>query len=70
MKNVIILRQGKDIFANKYRRYLENEQKINNRLADAFYDEDWKAIAKIIGKEPKNHLEAERLIEAWKKKVI
>lgn len=42
-------------------------QMQQNRLADAFYNEDWVAFKKIIGKKPENHLQAEQMLENYKK---
>ena len=35
----------------------------NNELADAFYNEDWNYFKKRFGKLPKNHLEAEMIVD-------
>ena len=34
-----------------------------NDLADAFYDENWEYFNKRFGELPKNHLEAEMIME-------
>jgi hypothetical protein len=44
------------------------KKEINmNKVADAFYDEDWDYFEKVFGTKPKNHLEAEKIMEDYKK---
>jgi hypothetical protein len=47
---------------------LEFLQISNNQIANAFYDEDWEWFKDAMGFTPKNHADAERKIEDWKKK--
>jgi len=41
--------------------------KTIDKLADAFYDEDYDTIEKITGKRPKDQVEAEQIIEDFKR---
>lgn len=42
-------------------------EEIINELADSLYSEDYETIKTITGKKPNNQVEAERIIEQWKK---
>ena len=44
-----------------------NNMKTIDKLADAFYDEDYDTIEKITGKRPKDQVEAEQIIEDFKR---
>ena len=37
-----------------------------DKVAVAFYNEDWDYFKKVFGKKPKNHLEEENIMEKWK----
>ena len=43
------------------------EMPSSNQIANHFYDEDWKWFGKKFGKTPKNHTEAEQIVEDAKK---
>jgi hypothetical protein len=40
-----------------------------DKVADAFYNEDWNYFKKVFGKKPKSPIEAEQIMEAYKKKL-
>jgi len=43
--------------------------KLNlNKIADAFYNENWDYFKEVFGTKPQNHMEAEQIVEDWKKK--
>ena len=45
--------------------------KHTNKIADAFYDEDYKKLSRLLGKKVTNQRDAENYFnEKWKKKVV